>query len=62
MSKRKKTKIKGRELAARLIGIRAPIGGVDWEPPAEEQNRARQVLVLLAAQGALWDPYDVARA
>jgi len=60
MSRRKRTEIKGRELAARLIGIRTPIGGVDWEPPAEEQKRARHVLALLAEQRALWDPYDAA--
>jgi hypothetical protein len=56
----KRTKLKGRELAARLIGIRTPIGGVDWEPPAEEQKRARRVLTYLAEQRALWDPYDMA--
>jgi hypothetical protein len=55
-----KTKLKGGELAARLIGIRTPIGGIDWRPPPEEQDRARQVLTYLAEQGALWDPYDIA--
>jgi hypothetical protein len=55
-----KTKLKGGELAARLIGIRTPIGGIDWQPPPDEQDRARQVLTYLAEQGALWDPYDIA--
>jgi hypothetical protein len=54
-----KTGLKGRELAARLIGIRTPIGGIDWEPPAGERKRAKQVLRYLAKQRALWDPYDV---
>ncbi len=55
-----KTGLKGRELAARLIGIRTPIGGIDWEPPAGERKRAKRVLKYLAEQPALWDPYDVA--
>jgi hypothetical protein len=55
-----KTGLKGRELAARLIGIRTPIGGIDWEPLAGERKRAKRVLKYLAEQRALWDPYDVA--
>ena len=55
-----KTRLKGRELAARLIGITTPIGGIDWEPPAGERKRAKRVLKYLAEQRALWDPYDVA--
>ncbi len=55
-----KTGLKGRELAARLIGIRTPIGGIDWEPPAGERKRAKRVLKYLAEQQALWDPYDMA--
>ncbi|MCU0918536.1 MAG: hypothetical protein MUC88_28850, partial [Planctomycetes bacterium] len=55
-----KTGLKGRELAARLIGIRTPIGGIDWEPPAGERKGAKRVLRYLAEQRALWDPYDVA--
>jgi len=57
---RKKTGLKGRKLAARLIGIRTPVGGIDWKPPVEEQNKARQVLTYLAEQRVLWDPYDTA--
>jgi hypothetical protein len=60
MDKGRNTKLKGRELATRLIGISTPVGGMDWEPPAEERDRARQVLVHLAEQRVLWDPYDVA--
>ncbi len=55
-----KTGLKGRELVARLTGIKTPIGGIDWQPPLEEQNRARHVLAFLAEQRALWDPYDMA--
>jgi len=55
-----KTGLKGRELAARLIGIRTPIGGIDWEPPAGERKRAKRVSKYLAEQQALWDPYDMA--
>jgi hypothetical protein len=36
------------------------MGGIDWQPPPEERERARQVLTYLAEQQALWDPYDVA--
>ena len=58
MSRSATTKLKGRELAARLIGISTPVGGMDWEPPPEEQDRARQVLVYPVDQRALWDRYD----
>lgn len=60
MSKNAKTKLKGRELVARLTGISTPVGGIDWEPPAEEREKAKQVLKYLAKQQALWDPYDIA--
>jgi hypothetical protein len=60
MSKRERTQLKGRELAVRLIGIPTPVRGIDWEPPAEERDRARQVLAHLAEQPVLCDPYDVA--
>jgi hypothetical protein len=60
MKAREKTGLKGRELVARLTGIKTPIGGIDWQPPLEEQNKARQVLTYLARQRALWDPYDKA--
>jgi len=60
MSRSKRTPLRGRKLAARLTGIRTPIGGIDWQPAPEERARARQVLAYLAEQQALWDPYDVA--
>jgi hypothetical protein len=60
MSKSAKTKLRGRELAARLVGISTPVGGIDWEPPAGERERAKQVLKYLAEQRVLWDPYDIA--
>jgi hypothetical protein len=60
MSKSEKAKRKGRELATRLVGIWTPVGGVSWNPPREERDMARQVLVYLAEQRALWDPYDIA--
>jgi hypothetical protein len=55
-----KTRLTRRDLTARLIGIRTPIGGVDWEPPPEQQDKARRVLTYLAEEGAFWDPYDIA--
>lgn len=60
MSKNAKTKLKRKELLARLTGIPTPVGRIDWDPPSEERGRARQVLAHLARQRALWDPYDVA--
>jgi hypothetical protein len=60
MSKSAKKKLKGRELVARLIGISTPVGGIDWDPPAEEGDRARRVLMHLAEQQVLSDPYDMA--
>jgi len=32
MSKRAKTKLRGRERAAHLTGISTPVGGIDWDP------------------------------
>lgn len=60
MGKSTRTKLKGRKLGARLVGISPPVGGIDWEPPAGERERAKQVLEYLAEQRALWDPYDTA--
>jgi hypothetical protein len=60
MSKSEKKKLKGRELAVCLIGIPTPVGGIDWDPPAEERDRAEQVLAHLAEQPVLCDPYDMA--
>jgi hypothetical protein len=52
--------LKGRELVARLTGIQTPIGGVDWQPPLEEQNQAREILTYLAEQQVLCDRYEAA--
>jgi hypothetical protein len=60
MKTTEKMRLKGGQLIARLIGISTPIGGVGWNPPEEERNRARRVLAHLAEQPALWDPYDIA--
>lgn len=56
----RKPGLKGRALVARLTGIKTPIGGVDWQPPLEEQNKAREILIYLAEQPVLSDPYDAA--
>ncbi|MGE5293297.1 MAG: DUF6650 family protein [Solirubrobacterales bacterium] len=60
MTTEEKAGLKGRGLIARLIGIRTPVGGVDWEPPSTERKKAKRVLAYLAEQRALWDPYDKA--
>jgi hypothetical protein len=53
-----KPELKRRELVTRLTGIKTPIGGVDWQPPLEEQNKARELLTYLAEQRVLSDRYD----
>jgi len=58
MSKSEKTKLKGRELAARLTGISTPIGGISWKPPVVERDKARRLLVYLAGERSLHCPYD----
>jgi hypothetical protein len=58
MSKSDNIKLKGQELATRLTGISTPIGGINWKPPADERDKARQLLVYLAGQKALHYPYD----
>jgi hypothetical protein len=58
MSKSGNIKLKGRELATRLTGISTPIGGISWKPPADEQDKARRLLLYLAGQRALHYPYN----
>jgi hypothetical protein len=58
MSKNKKIKLKGRELANRLAGISTPIGGINWKPPVVERDKARRLLVYLAGERSLHYPYD----
>lgn len=60
MSENDKVKLRGKELVSRLMGIPTPVGGIDWDPPAEERGRAGQVLAHLAEQPVLCDPYDMA--
>ena len=58
MSKSDGRKLKGRELVTRLTGVPTRVGGIDWEPPAKERDKAARLLKYLADQKALWDPYD----
>jgi hypothetical protein len=58
MSKSENVKLKGRELANRLIGISTPVGGITWKPPVDERSKAQRLLVYLAGQRALHYPYD----
>lgn len=60
MSENDKVKLRGKELVSRLMGIPTPVGGIDWDPPAEERDRAGEVLAHLAEQPVLCDPYDMA--
>jgi hypothetical protein len=57
---RERTGLRGRELITRLIGIATPIGGIDWTPPTEEREKAKQVLAFLEEQQVLQDPYNIA--
>jgi hypothetical protein len=58
MRKSDKIKLKGRDLANRLVGISTPIGGISWKPPVDERDKARRLLVYLAGQRALHYPYN----
>ena len=60
MDKHQHWNLKGRDLISRLIGIETPIGGIDWKPPLEDQQKARQILADLAQQQILWDTCDIA--
>jgi hypothetical protein len=60
MSENDKGKLRGKELVSRLTGIPTPVGQIDWAPPSEERDRAKQVLAHLAEQPVLCDPYDMA--
>lgn len=60
MSENDKIKLRGTELVSRLMGIPTPVGGIDWDPPVGERDRAGQVLAHLAEQPVICDPYDMA--
>jgi len=59
MSKTKETKLKGKQLAKRLIGISTPIGGISWTPSVDERDVAKQLLVFLEDRRALFMPYNM---
>ena len=59
MSKSKGTKLKGIQLAKRLTGISTPIGGISWNPPVDERDIAKQLLVFLEDRRVLFMPYDM---
>jgi len=60
MKEHKNMKPKEREYVSRLVGIPTPVAGKDWNPPADEQDKARQVLAHIAEQQVLWDRNDKA--
>jgi hypothetical protein len=59
MSKAKRAKLKGKQLAHRLTGISTPIGGLSWTPPVDEREVAKQLLVFLEDRRALFMPYNM---
>lgn len=59
MSKTRKAKLKGKQLANRLTGISTPIGGLSWTPPVDERDVSKQLLVFLEDRRALFMPYDM---
>jgi hypothetical protein len=59
MSKAKRAKLKGKQLAQRLTGISTPIGGLSWTPPVDERALAKQLLVFLEDRRALFMPYNM---
>ncbi|MHC4487985.1 MAG: DUF6650 family protein [Planctomycetota bacterium] len=58
MGKSENVKLKGRDLANRLMGISTPVGGITWKAPIDERGKAERLLVYLAGQRALHYPYD----
>lgn len=59
MSKARRAKLKGKQLAKRLTGISTPIGGLSWTPPVDERDVAKQLLVFLEDRRALFMPYNM---
>jgi len=59
MSRSKRAMLKGKSLVKRLTGISTPIGGLNWEPPPDEQDIARKLIVFLEDRRALYMPYDM---
>ena len=58
MARKKRVILKGKQLAKRLTGISTPIGGLTWEPPVDESDMARKLLVFLEDRRVLYMPYD----
>jgi hypothetical protein len=59
MVQKKRAVLKGKQLAKRLTGISTPIGGLTWEPPVDERDMARKLLVFLEDRRVLYIPYDM---
>jgi len=59
MSKIRRAKLKGKQLARRLTGISTPIGGLSWTPPVDERDVAKKLLTFLEDRRALFMPYNM---
>ncbi len=59
MSKKKRTKLKGKQFLNRLNGISTPVGGVSWTPPVDEREIARKLLVFLEDRRVLYMPFNM---
>ena len=58
-SLKKKFKLKGKAIASRLTGISCPIAGINWEPPVDEQEKARKLIVFLSDRRVLYNPFHM---
>lgn len=59
MKKAKRTILKGKQLVNRLTGIATPIGGLNWQPPKDERDVAKKLLIFLEDRRALYMPYNM---
>jgi len=59
MTKARRAKLKGKQLATRLTSISTPIGGVSWTPPVDEHDVAKKLLVFMEDRRAMFMPYDM---
>jgi hypothetical protein len=55
----KKVPPKISSMLAHLTGISCPIAGVSWQPPVDERDKARRLLVFLSDRRALYVPYNI---
>lgn len=59
MTLKRQAKLKGQSLESRLTGLSIAGIGLNWTPPANEQDKARRLFVFLEDRRVLFNPFDI---